>query len=239
VNTGKHDAGATGDEPQLLAAVAPTVVSRDRAAGARVAAAHGDVVVMDDGLQNPSVRKSLAIAVVDGATGIGNGRCIPAGPLRASMAAQWPLVDAVVVIGSGEAGERVAAQARAVGVPVLRATLKPPVGSSSFRGSKVLAFAGIGRPEKFFASLEEVGAVIARRRSFPDHQPYTARTIKRLLEDSETGGMIPVTTEKDMVRIRRAVDPATAARIHVLLITAEFDDPQSLDQLLSRAVRAA
>ena len=125
VDLSLHDARQTGDEPQILAALAPTVISARRDAGAKLAATLGDVIVMDDGLQNPSLARTFSIAVVDGATGIGNGRCIPAGPLRAPMTDQWGLVQAVAVIGEGTPGDVVAEEAAGLGVPVLQAALRP------------------------------------------------------------------------------------------------------------------
>ena len=169
VDPARHGFTETGDEPLLLARAAPAVVSRDRVAGAALCAAIGDVVVMDDGLQNPDLAKDLALAVVDAGIGPGNGRPFPAGPLRAPLARQWPHVAGLILVGSGAPGERVAAQARARGLPVHRAVLEPEGGS--FAGRRVLAFAGIGRPDKFFASLVACGADLAGTRAFADHHP--------------------------------------------------------------------
>ncbi len=228
----RHDASHTGDEPQLLAAVAPTVVARRRDAGARLAATLGDVIVMDDGLQNPSVRKTLSISVVDGGVGLGNGRCIPAGPLRAPMDAQWALAQAVVIVGPGEPGRQAAATAAHRGLPVLHAALRPAAGSERLKGSRVYAFAGIGRPEKFFDSLRTLGADVVRTRSFGDHRPYSAGIIARLLEEAAASGVTLVTTEKDMARIRPAVPHGVAAKIKVLDVAAAFEDPEAVERLI-------
>jgi tetraacyldisaccharide 4'-kinase len=239
VDVARHDAAATGDEPQLLARAAPTVVSPDRAAGAALASRHGDVIVMDDGLQNPSLRKTAAVAVVDGATGLGNGLCIPAGPLRAPMSAQWPLVEAVVVMGEGAAGGAVAAEARRRGCKVISARLEPTPGARALSGQRVFAFAGIGRPEKFFASLAEVGAEVVGTKAFADHQPYDARSVARLREEAATRRLQLVTTAKDMVRLRAALPGDPFGDVAVLDVRARFDDPNGLDAWLQARISGA
>lgn len=199
VDPDRHDASRTGDEPLLLARAAPTILARDRPAGARLAAAGGaDLVIMDDGLQNPNLTKDLSLAVVDGASGIGNGLPFPAGPLRVPLIRQWRHVHAIVLIGDGEAGERVAAEAARRGLPVHRGRLVP---GGDFTGRRVLAFAGIGRPEKFFASLREAGAEIAGARAFPDHHAYTQRDLSGLAAEARRLGAALMTTQKDRVRL--------------------------------------
>ncbi len=198
-----HTAADVGDEPILLASRAPAIVSRDRPAGARLAHEIGaTVLLMDDGLQNPSLMKDCAIAVVDGATGIGNGLPLPSGPLRAPMDAQWPAVDAVLVIGDGAEGEAVAREAARRGKRVFRGELAPDATvAEAVRGKRVLAFAGIGRPGKFFATLRACGATVAMTHSFPDHHPYDAGDLAHLRREAESQGLQAVTTEKDYVRI--------------------------------------
>ena len=237
VDLSLHDARQTGDEPQLLAALAPTVISARRDAGAKLAATLGDVIVMDDGLQNPSLARTFSIAVVDGATGIGNGRCIPAGPLRAPMTDQWGLVQAVAVIGEGKPGDVVAEEAAGLGVPVLRATLRPSAKSSDLEGKRVYAFAGIGRPEKVFETLRNLGADVVRTRSFADHQPFSTRILARMVEEAETSGLVLVTTEKDMARIR-LVAPDSWGRIQTIAVKAVFERPDALDHLMASALSA-
>jgi tetraacyldisaccharide 4'-kinase len=204
VDPERHGAQDVGDEPLLLARTAPTIVARERPAGARLAVESGaGVIVMDDGLQNPSLAKDLTLAVVDGQAGVGNGLCLPAGPLRAPLRAQWPRVDAVVVIGAG--GEAVAREAAGRGKPVIRARLEPdPETATRLRGRRVLAFAGIGRPEKFFATLEVCGAQVIVRRPFPDHYPFSASDLAALVAAAEADSLEIVTTEKDFVRIETA-----------------------------------
>ncbi|HEV2558957.1 MAG TPA: tetraacyldisaccharide 4'-kinase [Microvirga sp.] len=201
--TPEHRAAEVGDEPLLLARAAPTFVSRDRPAGARLAAEAGaTVIVMDDGLQNPSLVKDLAVAVVDGATGFGNRMPLPAGPLRAPLDRQWPLAHALLVIGGGALGVAAAREAESLGKPVLRGRLEPDAGAAArLQGRRVLAFAGIGRPEKFFDALRACGAAVAAERPFPDHHPFTAAEEADLLAEARAGDLLPVTTEKDAARL--------------------------------------
>ncbi len=235
---GQHDAAEVGDEPLLLARHGPAVVARDRVAGAGLAAGVGaGAIVMDDGLQNPSLVKDLAIAVIDAGAGIGNGRVMPAGPLRAPIGAQWPLVDAVVLLGEGGRGDAVAAEAAALGKPVLRARIAPePAIAAGLRGRRVLAFAGIGRPEKFFATLEACGAEVAAREPYADHHPFTVHEIDAIASRASRDGLLPVTTEKDLVRIAALRQPRLLERIAVLPIRAAFEDEAGLRRLLAGAL---
>ncbi|RVU16697.1 tetraacyldisaccharide 4'-kinase [Methylobacterium oryzihabitans] len=235
VDPARHGPDAVGDEPLLLARAGPAVVARDRVAGAALCAALGaDVVVMDDGLQNPALRKDLVLAVVDAATGAGNRLSFPAGPLRAPLPAQWPHVSALVVIGDGEPGERLAREAAGRGLPVLRAALVPDLeAAAALRGRPVLAFAGIGRPEKFFATLAEAGADLRRTRAFADHHRFTAPEIAGLVAEARRDGLALVTTEKD--RVRLPADLAVAA----LPVTLAFAEPDRLRACLSDSALGA
>jgi tetraacyldisaccharide 4'-kinase len=191
-----------GDEPLLLARTAPTVVCRDRALGAQlIEALDADVIVMDDGLQNPSIIKDLSIGVVDAATGIGNGLVIPAGPLRAPLAAQLPLVRAILSIASGEADRGVPSIPGWRG-PVHSASLVAKGDAGWLSGQRVIAFAGLGRPEKFFATLRSLGAEIVSEHGFPDHHPYTGADAERLLAAAKNARALLVTTEKDFIRLK-------------------------------------
>lgn len=231
VDPGRHAAAAVGDEPLLLARRAPTVVSRDRPAGATLCRRLGaDVIVMDDGLQNPSLAKDLSLAVVDAAVGVGNGQPFPAGPLRAPLARQWPHVGGLIVIGDGAAGDAIARVAGTRGLPVHRARLGPE--SQDWAGRRCLAFAGIGRPEKFFATLAEAGAVIAARRAFPDHHAYRDGELSALAEEAKRRDAALVTTEKDAVRLPAAF----AAEVRVLPVRLAFDDPEALRRQLRQAL---
>ena len=218
-----HDSGAVGDEPLLLAREAPTIVSGDRVAGAALAVRMGaDVIVMDDGLQNPSLTKTLSFAVVDAGTGLGNGLPFPAGPLRVPLARQWRHVGGVVLIGDGAAGEAVAREAARRGLPVHRGRLVAE--GPALAGRRTLAFAGIGRPQKFFDTLAATGAEIVRCRAFADHHPYREAEIASLWQEAQRLGAELITTEKDAVRL----PPAYADRVGVLPVRLRFADDAPL-----------
>ncbi|MDX2156573.1 MAG: tetraacyldisaccharide 4'-kinase [Hyphomicrobiaceae bacterium] len=207
VAAGRDSASDVGDEPLLLGRVAPTLVSRDRAAGALAIVGSGagiDVIVMDDGLQNGGIAKDLTLAVVDGRRGFGNGHVIPAGPLRAPLEFQLSLVDAVVVNtpeGSEPAGVGQFLRDRFPG-PVLTATTRPAGDTSWLKGEKVLAFSGIGAPERFFALVERSGAQIVERIAFPDHHSFAEADARGLLTRATAQAARLITTEKDWVRLR-------------------------------------
>ncbi len=200
-----------GDEALLLARHAPVIIARDRVAGARRAAADiglapPTVIVMDDGLQNPGLAKDLTIAVVDGRRGFGNGRVIPAGPLRAPLDAQLALADAIVVnnppSSEGKPGENVAAQLRGRFTgPVLDAGIVPDAEALQLEGARVLALAGIANPGRFYALLEQLGARIIVRAEFDDHHAFSEREAAEVLADARRAGVRIVTTEKDWVRL--------------------------------------
>ena len=218
-----HSAAVMGDEALLLARTAPTIVARDRAAGARFARDKGaSILVMDDGHQNFSLRKNLSLVVVDAESGFGNGRQIPAGPLREPIAQGLARADAVILVGEGEP------DLEGYRGPVLRARLIP--NAAAFAGKDVFAFAGIGRPEKFIASLQDCGAHLTGSCFFDDHHAYTPDEITQL--KMVAGNVLLVTTEKDFVRL------TTAERegIRVLKVVAEFDDKAAMQRLLDRAV---
>jgi tetraacyldisaccharide 4'-kinase len=235
VDPARHTSAEVGDEALLLARAAPTIVARDRPAGAALAAETGaDVIVMDDGLQNPSLAKDVSIAVFDGAVGLGNGRVLPAGPLRAPLAMQWPRIDAVLIVGTGRPGDAVAAEAAARGLPVLRAHLEPAANAAdALAGRRVLAFAGIGRPEKFFETCRALGAELVVTRAFPDHHPYEVREMSVLLDEAEAKALVPVTTEKDAVRLERlrGLEPRLGL-VRLVPIEMVFEDEPALRALL-------
>jgi tetraacyldisaccharide 4'-kinase len=221
VDTERDRSRDVGDEPLLLAAAHPTLVCRDRATGAR-AIVDGpvsvDVIVMDDGLQNPSVVKDLTVAVVDGARGIGNGRVIPAGPLRAPLAFQLTLVDAVVINrGAVEGGPAPANDfadrlRREFEGPVLDAGIMPSGAIEWLSDAPVVAFAGIGVPDRFFATLRVHGARLADTIAFPDHHDFTPADATRLLQRARDLGATLVTTEKDRVRLAGLGGPLAELR---------------------------
>jgi len=237
VDPEQHRASDVGDEPLLLARTAVTIVAHDRVAGAQTAVAAGaSVIVMDDGFQNPSLAKDFSVVVVDAKHGIGNGRVIPAGPLRAPLTPQLERAQALIVVGEGDAG--VADDTRKHGLPVFRARLAPDAAFiASLAGKRVLAFAGIGDPEKFFATLRAAGVMVATARSFDDHHRYARADARSLCDEAERSGLILVTTEKDVARMRRDDDAAElAARARALPVTLTFDDEAGFQRLLRERI---
>src|SRR3954447_1241545 len=225
----RHDVVAVGDEALLLAQRGPCWVARDRAAGCREAAAAGArIVVLDDGFQNPGIAKDLSLIVIDAEYGFGNGCLIPAGPLREPVRTGLARAHAIVLIGDGEPPAAVHTSRRAV----LRADLEP-VDAARFRGMRVAAFAGIGRPAKFFASLGRVGAEIVMARPFPDHHRFSSAELMRLRHDEEHAGALLVTTAKDWVRL------PVAARVGIETFDIElhWHDPTLLPALLAPVLR--
>ncbi|MFD1623762.1 tetraacyldisaccharide 4'-kinase [Azospirillum griseum] len=227
VDPTQHSAADVGDEALLLAAASPCWVARDRAAGARAAVAAGaGAIVMDDGFQNPGLHKDASLIVVDGAVGFGNGRLVPAGPLRERVRDGVARADALVIIGPDRAGVAALTASLTPGLPVLGARLVPDATGLALTGRRVLAFAGIGRPEKFFATLEEQGADLVGRVAFADHHPYRAAEVAALLDRAAALDALPITTAKDAVRL-----PADRrARVAVLPVAIAWDDPAALDR---------
>jgi len=221
----RNSVSDVGDEPLLLAQSAPVVVARNRAEGARLAETLGDTIVMDDGHQNFSIVKDLSLVVVDGETGFGNGEVVPAGPLREPVAQGLFRADAVVIIGEGKVplGQFSGA--------VLRARLKQAAGGMG--SLRVVAFAGIGRPDKFFNALAQQGAELAATQRFADHHVYSQAEIARLKSKARALGARLVTTEKDFVRLTQAERDGISA----LPVRAEFETPEELLRLLDSLPR--
>lgn len=238
-----HSATDTGDEPLLLAKAAPTVISRDRSAGAKAIAdlvPAATVIVMDDGLQNPSLAKDLRIAIVDARRGIGNGKCIPAGPLRAPLGVQLKAIDALILNQPpGAATEALSEPAwtRAFTGPIMSSTTKPVGETDWLKGKRVTAFAGIANPERFFGLLQTLGADVVSRLSFPDHHAFTEGDARTIIAAAKTSGTIPITTEKDHVRLSRSVpmlaELARNTRTVAIAPALNADNTARLDDLLS------
>lgn len=227
-----HDAAAVGDEPLLLAATAPVWVARDRGAGARAAVAAGaDAILMDDGFQNPGLAQDLSIVVVDAARGWGNGRAIPAGPLREGIAAG--LARGSLVLSLGEDASQTEFLARwgdaLRDVPHLRGAVRPLPTGMPWDGLRAFAFAGIGHPDKFFATLRGLGATLVGTQGLGDHEPYAPALLQRLRADAAALGAQLVTTEKDAVRL----PPWFRARVLVLPVRLHLDDWGPIDGALA------
>lgn len=216
-------AAETGDEALLLAQVAPTIVSANRAAGAKLAESSGaGVIIMDDGFQNPGLRKDVSLVVVDGPSMFGNGFVLPAGPLRETAARGLARAQAVILMGSQQ-------QPFHFPCPVLHARIEPePEAAADLRGRRLFAFAGIGRPAKFFDTLGAIGAHVLGTRAFPDHHPFSPHDIGSLYADAEALGAQLVTTSKDWVRL----DGAARAQILTLPVHVTFADPAQLVSIL-------
>ncbi|MBP0491582.1 tetraacyldisaccharide 4'-kinase [Roseomonas indoligenes] len=226
VEPGKHDSETVGDEALLLAAERPTWIAADRAAGARAAIEAGaQAIIMDDGLQNPTLEKDLSFLTIDGSYGFGNNRVIPAGPLREPVAAAAGRSGAVVLIGKDECG---ALALLPPGLAVLRARTVPGPEAKQLVGQSVFAFCGIANPRKFFSTLSESGAIIAGRAPYADHYPFDAGDMRELLAEADRLRAIPVTTKKDFVRI----PPAFRARVTVVTVGLEWEEPAMLEAIL-------
>ncbi|MCL4766945.1 MAG: tetraacyldisaccharide 4'-kinase [Hyphomicrobiaceae bacterium] len=242
-------AAAVGDEPLLLAATAPTVVSRDRAAGARAIESAGaaSVIVMDDGLQNTALAKDLAIAVVDARRGFGNGEVLPAGPLRAGLGFQLGLADAILVTNppgshADPPSEIVARLRRQFPGPVLTAA---PVARDGgwVRGARVVAFAGIANPQRFFHMLADLGGHVAATVPLPDHHAFSAKDAEHILALAAAHDAIPVTTEKDRVRLEGghgAIGELMArSRVLAIRLVPDERDAMRLTSLIGAALGRA
>ncbi len=221
----RHSAAEVGDEALLLAMTAPTIVAHDRAAGATLAREMGaSAIVMDDGLQNPRLQKTAAFLVVDGGYGFGNGYLLPAGPLREPVAAAAARCIAAVMIGDDVVGAQSQLPAN---MPVLRARIIPTC-DTSLPGARVVAFAGIGRPTKFFESVSQLGAEIITKITFPDHHVYSNADAASLMTTAHAQQAQLLTTEKDFVKLPAELKAQTmAVRVHLA-----WDDATALEAIL-------
>ena len=236
VDPARHAAADVGDEPLMLARTVPVVVARDRVDGVALARSQGaSVILMDDGFQNPAIAKDASLIVIDGNRGLGNACIFPAGPLRAPLPPQLSRTDALVVVGDGSAAESVAAAIAAQGKPVLPAHVRADDASvAALRGKRVLAFAGIGDPARFFRTLRANGIEVVRERAFADHHPFLKREIEALTEEAGRDALTLVTTEKDLARLRgRDGLPDWARAIVPFAVALEFDDAVQLRKFVS------
>jgi tetraacyldisaccharide 4'-kinase len=226
VDPERHTALDVGDEPLLLAARAPTFVSADRSAGAAMAAKGADVVVMDDGFQNGNVQKDISILVVDGVYGFGNGRVMPAGPLRETLPGGLARADMIVVLGGNVSSiEGVSPPT----VPILLAQLEPVENAAEFRGRRFIAFAGIGRPQKFFDTVGEIGCEVVDSISYPDHHVFQAVELAELRSQAKNQNAELLTTEKDFVRI----GASRSTGITPLKVRVVWHNAARLDEILA------
>jgi tetraacyldisaccharide 4'-kinase len=225
-------AALVGDEALLLAQAAPTWTGADRAAGAQAAIEAGaEVLLMDDGLQNPTLAKTLSLLVIDGRTGFGNGRVLPAGPLREPVATAAVRAQAAVLIGP-DTGHATCLLPTVL--PLLRAALMQNPAVADLAGRRVVAFAGIGLPEKFFAPLRAAGLDLVAALPFPDHHLFSARDLDRLLRQAAAARATLVTTPKDAVRLPAAI----RSQVTVIGVDLIWDDPRQIDGLLDKVINA-
>lgn len=237
-----HTAADVGDEPLMMASSVPVILSRDRVAGAAMARAQGaSVVLLDDGFQNPALVKDASLIVIDAVRGVGNGSVFPAGPLRAPLEPQIARTDALIVIGTGDAANVIATKVLRHGAPVMLAHLVPDqVSVDRLRGQHVLAFAGIGDPLRFFATLHACGVDVVEEKAFADHHPFTPDEIGSLVSDAAARSLTLVTTAKDMARIRSDVRLQSYANgIATFPVTLDFDDAAMLRNFVTERLAKA
>lgn len=230
VNPATDSAEDVGDEPLLLVRTAPTWISRDRARGAEAAAKEGaECLILDDGHQDPRLEKDLSLIVIDGETGFGNGRVIPAGPLRETVDDGLARAQGVIIMGKDRLNLGTRIRQSRPDLPILSATLQPEAETDAYRGKKLLGFAGIGRPEKFRKTLLALGAELEAFHPYPDHHAYTAKEINTLIKRARDARASIVTTAKDHVRL----DREQREKIGVVEVKAVFADEQAVEKLLA------
>lgn len=237
-----HTARDVGDEPLMMSSRLPVIVSRDRVTGAALAKSQGaSVILLDDGFQNPSLRKDLSLIVIDGNRGVGNGCVFPAGPLRAPLPPQIARTDALIVVGEGRGADGLVDALKKCGVPILHAGLKAdPRSVSLLRGRRVMAFAGIGDPGRFFSTLRANGVNVVGERPFADHHAFSFTEIEHLVADAAAKSLTLVTTEKDMARIRSDAQLTRYANeIATLAVTMAFNDEEMLSRLTMKRLADA
>lgn len=236
-----HNSHDVGDEPLLLATHYPTVVSPDRPKGAELLEQQGiNFIIMDDGFQNPSLRKDYSLVVVDAARGIGNGFAMPGGPLRANLGTQLAHANAILVIGKENGADKVIRAAARRAKPVYEARVVP-VNDREWQGRRMLAFAGIGDPEKFFSTLRQAGADVVITRSFGDHHPLSTEEMDEILQQAESDDLEIVTTTKDAARLKGRGDrqDALLRKASILDIRLEFENSRIPAEIIEDTLRRA
>lgn len=237
-----ESAEQVGDEPLLLAGVAPTVIAANRADGAKfIEGLDADVIVMDDGFQNPQLEKDLSLIAVDSGRGIGNGYVLPAGPLRAPLGEQMNKANALIVIGKGDKAASLAEDFAKAGKEVFSARIMPQGDTRWLGVLPVIGFAGIARPEKFFVTLQMSGARLEGRRAFPDHHRFSEKEAASLLKEAREQKCMLVTTEKDWVRLpedRNSVLGELKFRSRPLPVALQFEDEGAVEKLLAAKAKA-
>ena len=236
VDPARHVADDVGDEPLMMAGSVAVVVARDRIGGVALARSQrASVILMDDGFQNPTIAKDTSLIVIDASRGLGNACVFPAGPLRAPLKPQLARTDALIVIGDGTAAQAVAAAIATRGRPVLSARLKPDDASvAALAGKRVLAFAGIGDPARFFRTLGTSGIEVVESRVFADHHPFSKSEILSLVAEAKRDALTLVTTEKDLARLRGAEGvPSWAGDIVPFAVKLGFEDAAQLRKFLA------
>lgn len=229
VVTKEHSAIEVGDEPLLLAKIARTVISKNRKAGIKFIedSLEADLIIMDDGLQNPTIEKHLSILVVDGTFGLGNRRIFPAGPLRETVRSALKKTDTIVIIGDDKQKSFKNLTKNIVNVEI------KPINKKSNNKGKFIGFAGIGNPDKFFKTLEGLKYDLIESVAFEDHHIYTNEDIEKLINKAAKAGAKLITTSKDIVKI----DPEIAKNIQVLEIEIDWGSTEILKNILSPVLK--
>ncbi|MEF2073880.1 tetraacyldisaccharide 4'-kinase [Consotaella aegiceratis] len=239
VSRTRHRADEVGDEPLMLADAGPAAIAVDRKAGAELLCGQAgvDLIIMDDGFQSARLATDYALLVIDGMRGLGNGAVFPAGPLRAPLDAQLAHADALLLVGEGRAGEPVARIAADHGKPLIRAAMHPR-DPDRFRGRRVLAFAGIGDPDKFYRSLRAAGADLVETLDFPDHHRLSDDDMRALIAASERHGLQLVTTTKDAARLHGETGRAQALadRLETFDVDLIFHPEAAADEIVRAAL---
>ena len=241
VNLKQHNAHDVGDEPLLLAQLTTTVVSANRLAGAKMLVQQGcNLIIMDDGFQNPQLQKDYCLVVVDAERGIGNGYSMPAGPLRLPLRAQLMKADAILVIGNAPGADSVIRMAARAAKPIFQARINP-INKAAWKGKQVIAYAGIANPQKFFNSLAEAGAEVVEALPFGDHHAYSEEEAQELINKAKLRNMMLVTTSKDKARLRSTHKHLMRLSevSNVLNVGLVFDEPSALQRIVLEAVASS